>query len=1151
MAATDPSYSYSRRLFVHDTESNNWFLVDTGSDVSLLPATAEEKRRQPIRYLYAANGTLIKVFGEKLLDLKLNLKRELRWVLLITDVDTAILGADFLEHFDLSPNLKRKCLTDNTTGISSDGKVQMSKNFEVKVINEDDKYMKMMKSFPGITNPLVKRKATWQNNTKHILELTCNRPVTAKPRRLTPDKYKAAKIIFQKMIADGECRPGRGQWSSPIHMVPKSDGTWRITGDYRAINAITKPDRYPVPNIMDFNNQMAGNKIFSKVDINKAFYNIPVAEEDIEKTAVTTPFGLFEMLVMPQGMKNSAQTFQRYIDSLLRDLPNVYAYIDDICIFSENEEEHKKHINQLFQRLYEGGLTINPAKCEFGKEKIDFLSYTISPEGIAPKQSKVQIILEYPEPKNVTELKRFLGMINYYRRCIPQAASTQALLYDLTIGAKKNDKRPIHLSEKQRVAFEESKKSLADAAMLAHPDESLDLVLITDASDFAIGANLFQIRDDAKEPLAFFSRRLSKTEIKYSTYDRELLAIFAAIKHFKHFLEGRTFPVYTDHHPLIDAYNKPADHASLRQIRQLDYIGQYTTDIRYIKGEENTVSDALSRIEAITVEPSLPYEQIALAQIKDTELKDLMKNPEKSSLKLESRTIPGTDTFLICDVSTTKVRPFIPKKFRKEVTMQVHKLSHPGAKSTIKQVGSRFVWPRMKSDIYNWTRACNGCQLAKITRRTKTPLKPFTPTQRFKHVHVDIVGPLPASRGKRYLMTMIDRATRWPEAVPLNDITAETVTKVLYSTWVARFGVPENITTDQGRQFESKLFENLAKTLGSKKIRTTAYHPQSNGKVERWHRALKASIMAADVTSWVDSLPTILLGLRSTVQSDTGYSAAQLATGEELRLPCDFFSQAEIQDAEEIIMNIRKTANRFLMQPARHGTPPVFVAKSLRTCSHVYIQIDTPRTGFEKPYAGPFKVLDRNDKTMKLQIYDKIKIVSLDRCKPAFEIKKDVEVPYISTNDVNTPPIDYAANSQNEHTQRDENPQNQDDASPKNSSPKKIKFASEPTIKSFDKNAPPNALSPTKTKKNSKKEISRFFYNLRQRKNDVQNSESLSLNKKSEKRRVSPIPSPPKKKTQNLRLTKYSIQNSESKESRIENKEMIRKLRNRTIFTRK
>ncbi|KAK7605127.1 hypothetical protein V9T40_006985 [Parthenolecanium corni] len=375
------------------------------------------------------------------------------------------------------------------------------------------------------------------------------------------------------------------------------------------------------------------------------------------------------------------------------------------------------------------------------------------------------------------------------------------VLHEMTKGCKKKDKTPISFNEEQLRAFEATKAKLANAAMIAHPDENLDIILATDASDFAIGATLYQISGESRQPLGFFSRRLSTIETKYSTYDRELLAIFAGIRYFKHMLEGRVFSVYTDHRPITYAFKQGSDHASPRQIRQLDYIGQFTTDIRYVKGEDNESADALSRVDQISVKPILPYEEIAQAQSK-------------------------------CP------------------------------KNTVKLMTSRFVWPRIKSEVFNWAKACHGCQLSKIGKRTKTPIGTFKPTQRFKHVHVDIVGPLPMSHGKKYLMTMIDRATRWPEAIPMDDISAESVTKILYHTWIARFGVPENITTDQGRQFESKLFANLAKYIGAKKNTTTAYHPQSNGKVERWHRALKASIMAADVTNWVDALPTILLGLK-------------------------------------------------------------------------------------------------------------------------------------------------------------------------------------------------------------------------------------------------------------------------------------------------
>ncbi|KAK7586206.1 hypothetical protein V9T40_004082 [Parthenolecanium corni] len=1094
MATNDLANKYSRRLFIKDHDSQTWFLIDTGSDVSLIPATNDEFTKEPCRHLYAANGTPIRVFGEKLVEFNIGIRRSLRWVMQVTDVETAILGADFLEHFDLSPDLKRKCLRDNETGIKVTGFVKMTPLPEVKTIKEENEWIKIIREFPGIEISTTEKKSTYKTEVTHVLETPPNcRPVKARARRLTPEKLKAAKVAIYKMIADGEMRPSKSDWSSPIHMVMKSDSTWRITGDFRALNAICQNDSYPVPNIMDFNQTMKGSKIFSKVDLNRAYWQIPMNEEDIKKTAVITPFGLFESMKMPNGLKTSAQTFQRFIDSLLRGLDFVYAYIDDICIFSENKEQHKHHLRQLLARLDEAGLTINVAKSEFGKDEVDFLGYNISQGGISPKSKKVQAILDYPPPKDMHGLRRFLGMTNFYRRCIPQAAHTMLVLHEMTKGCKKKDKTPISFNEEQLRAFEATKAKLANAAMIAHPDENLDIILATDASDFAIGATLYQISGESRQPLGFFSRRLSTAESKYSTYDRELLAIFAGIRYFKHMLEGRVFSVYTDHRPITYAFKQGSDHASPRQIRQLDYIGQFTTDIRYIKGEDNESADALSRVDQISVKPILPYEEIAQAQSKCTELKDLLQN-KNTSLKFEMRSIPDSDVLLCCDVSTQHTRPFIPKEFRIMAMKSVHDLSHPGPKNTVKLMTSRFVWPRIKSEVFNWAKACHGCQLSKIGKRTKTPVGTFKPTQRFKHVHVDIVGPLPMSHGKKYLMTMIDRATRWPEAVPMDDITAESVTKILYHTWIARFGVPENITTDQGRQFESKLFANLAKYIGAKKNTTTAYHPQSNGKVERWHRALKASIMAADVTNWVDALPTILLGLRSSIQTDSGYSAAQLALGEELRLPGDFFNKVENNDAEEIIFNMRKIANKFVAQPAHHGTPPVFVSKHLKSADFVYVQVDTPRTGFQKPYSGPYKVLQRFEKTVQIKVFENERIISWDRCKPAFMVKENISI--------NSPlnisiPVEIAQSPENSENKNVDLPSNEANTQPiirllpdRDDEPvrqrRNITFDNNDDVRTFERHEPPsrvshNARPSRKSVHESTKDKNREFYNLRSR----------------------------------------------------------------------
>ncbi|KAK7605146.1 hypothetical protein V9T40_007004 [Parthenolecanium corni] len=230
---------------------------------------------------------------------------------------------------------------------------------------------------------------------------------------------------------------------------------------------------------------MRGSKIFSKVDLNRAYWQISMNKEDIKKTAVITPFGLFESIKMPNGLKTAAQTFQRFIDNLLRGLDFVYAYIDDICVFSDCEEQHEHPLRQLLARLDEAGLTINVAKCEYSKSEVDFLGYNISQGGIAPKIKKVQAILDYPPPKDMHGLRRFSRMTNFYRRCIPQAAQTMAVLHDMTKWSKKKDKTPISFNEVQLQSFESTKAKLANAAMIAHPDD-LNVILATDASDFAI-----------------------------------------------------------------------------------------------------------------------------------------------------------------------------------------------------------------------------------------------------------------------------------------------------------------------------------------------------------------------------------------------------------------------------------------------------------------------------------------------------------------------------------------------------------------------------------------------------------------------------------------------------------------------------------------
>ena len=473
---------------------------------------------------------------------------------------------------------------------------------------------------------------------------------------------------------------------------------------------------------------------------------------------------------------------------------------------------------------------------------------------------------------------------------------------------------------------------------------------MTDASDTAVGAVLQQYTRGSWRPISFFSRKLSPAENRYSTFDRELLAVYLAIRHFRHHLEGRHFHVLTDHKPLTYALNSRSDRHSPRQAHQLDYISQFTSIIRHVHGMDNVVADALSRIESNALLTGklriVDFATMAATQSTDPHIRSLQSS---SSTTLVVKAIPLANSThpLYCDTSTGNQRPIVPLSWHRTVFDSLHGLSHPGIRATQKLITSRFVWPGINSDVHCWTRSCLQCQRAKIQCHSHSPPFTFsTPDAHFDIIHIDIVGPLPPSHGFTYLLTCVDRFTRWPEAIPLSSITTEAIAQAFLSGWISRFGVPSTIITDRGRQFESQLWNNLLSMIGCKRSRTTSYHPQTNGMVERFHRHLKSAIKAQpNPNAWMDTLPLILLGIRTSLRQDINSTAAEMVYGTTLRLPGEFIhssSSTSLSDTSEFLTQL-KTHFRKLLQAHTYLDESKVGFKNVLFTDETSVQLETHR----------------------------------------------------------------------------------------------------------------------------------------------------------------------------------------------------------------
>ena len=1091
-------------LRVTDSTSGDKWLVDSGAMISIIPATNEIKQRGPTgAQLKAANGTPIETYGRCTHTINLS-GRKFPYEFIVANVQHNIIGADFLSDFYLAPNQRDGSLLDLETFDSIPATPVEGESSLAYHVEADNRFYQLLDSFPSIQTPSFTNKEPL-HGVRHSIP-TEGPPVQSRARKLAPDRLAIAKAEIQKYLDLGICYRGKSEWTSPLMVAPKPGGGWRVCGDYRRLNAVTTDDKYPVRTLTDFTAELHGKKVFSKIDLFKGYHQIPVADKDVGKTGVITPFGLFVFPRTPFGLKNAGQDFQRLMDEILGDIPRVFVYIDDILIASESYDQHYEDLKQVCTILERHGMVVNRSKCILAQSSVEFLGYHVDKDGIMPLPDRVEDIRKTPAPTTVKELQSFLGMVNYYRRFIPKAAHHLTPLFELLKGKPKT----ISWTKEQQAGFDAIKDALAAAALLKHPRPNAPLALTTDASNFAVGAVLEQRGEDGWEPLAFYSAKLQEHQRQWPPYDRELLAAFKATRHFRSMIEGRHFTLYTDHQSLVPSMSKKSEPHTARQAYQLSCISEYTTDIRYVEGKANVVADALSRppqsfevdygISNITysdlfwstadefddellddipvaadtptdVLPSSPpsissTQQMNIVESASTQTNSnipaveqtnndvqqldssVLSRPEAPSIVSSSKPSTKEQDFellvnaispmgldlsdmatdqpldldyarlsndaraglnfkkielngkqLIVDVSNGPARPFVPYNWRRRIFETIHNLGHPGVERTRQTIAEKFFWPTLREDTSRWARECQPCQLAKINRHTTPPIGEFTvPERRFSHVNLDIVGPLPISNGHRYLLTAVDRFTRWPMAVPMKDISAESVIEAFSYGWVSNFGIPSSITTDRGSQFLSAVWNQLMATWSIKTHQTTAYHPAANGLVERFHRRLKESLIAIsnhEPVNWYWKLPCTLLSIRTTLKPDIGASPADLVYGEGLSVPGSLIPSRAVDDNSDsrrrVLDHLRLEVAR--LQPTEtsaHRTPRVHVPDSLAEATHVFVLRGGHQPALTSPYMGPFRIVSRGRDSYRIAMPGRgIDSVNIARLKPAVVAQDD------------------------------------------------------------------------------------------------------------------------------------------------------------------
>jgi hypothetical protein len=713
--------------------------------------------------------------------------------------------------------------------------------------------------------------------------------------RLTPAEREAVAEYVNSNLKRGHIRRSTSLAGAPVLFIKKKTGNIRLCVDFRGLNAITRKNRYPLPLVNDLLDCVQGCKVFTVIDLKSAYSHLRIREGDEWKTAFRTHLGLFEHLIVPYGLTNAPTAWQSFIQDVLRDLLDIVCvvYLDDILIFSKTQQEHDRHVGLVLDRLRDAQLCANAAKCEFDRSDVEYLGYIISADSIKMNPKKLETITEWPEPSKVKDLQSFLGFTNFYRRFIDGYSRLTLPLTELT---KKSS--IWNFTSAARNAFNALKAEFIKSPVLAHFDPLQPCTLATDASDFAISGVLQQPDSNGfLHPVAFYSRKLTPSEINYDVHDKELLAVVDSFRDMRAWVLGSPVPisVICDHKNL--EYFMSSQVLNRCQARWAMFLSDFDFLLTWGPGHNN-VADAPSRrpdfvpqkgdehLEAqrrvlltkthtkhlfpsdsdSSSVPSLSslYAFTTLS-IDNSELLDRFKCAFQEDLEWRKAIVGGDPDFkteggLVFHAG----RLYVPPSLRADILATRHDSvigGHPGRNRTLNLVSHDYSWPGMNTYVRRYVEACDTCPCIKApNHKPYGLLQPLNiPSRPWQSISMDFIVKLPVSHGYDSIWVVCDRLTRAAHFLPCNKTISAPDLAWLFLDRIFRLhGLPSSIISDRGSVFVSNFWQALTSHLNIDTRTSTAYHPQTDGLTERTNQTLEMYLRAYcsyQQDDWVDYLP--------------------------------------------------------------------------------------------------------------------------------------------------------------------------------------------------------------------------------------------------------------------------------------------------------